>query len=59
MNAFLWVMLILFCLNAIARASWIKSGVFPPLTPGYAAVDLIADVAFAAWALWLLFGGAA
>lgn len=52
-------MLILFCLNAIARVNWIKTGVFPPRTPGYAAIDLIADVAFVAWALWLLFGGAA
>ena len=59
MTYFLWTMLILFCLNAIARASWIKTGIFPPRTPGYAAIDLIADVAFAAWAIWLLFGSEA
>lgn len=58
MAAFLWTMLVLLVLEAIARAIWLARGELPPRTRGATVVDLIGGVVLAGWAIALLARGA-
>lgn len=54
MAAFLWTMLVLLVLEAIARGIWLARGELPPRTRGATVVDLIGGIALAGWAVALL-----
>lgn len=54
MTAFLWAMVAVFGVSIFAQVTWITSGQYPIRRPATTAMDMLFNVAFLMWCVYLV-----